>query len=469
MEYAPLGRLLKVWEMDRDKATQSPSATYGYDIRRDAPTVVTTRTLKDNGDYAVSHEILDGLLRTRQTQDEAVGEGRIVNDTFHDSAGRDFKTNDGYHNTAEPSTDLLVVGDNEVPSQTRVTYNGLGEPIAETVYFRGEEKHRTTIERDGGSTTTVPPGGDTVTTTFTDDEGRVSRVREYTEEDRGAWRDTVYHYDALDQLVKITAPGGAETTFTYDARGRQTSVTDPDGGTTTYTYDNSDRVVATTDARGNTLHTDYDAGGRPTAVREDGPLRLEWTYDTLGKGLPVAAVRHHGGREYREEVTGYDKAYRPTGTRTVIPEDEGLIGGTYTYKYSYTPTGNLSWAELPGMGGLTRERVVFRYNADGLPVSMGGAANYVTDVQYSAFGEVLRTEAGATGKKVWASYEFDEFTKRLARAVYDRAITPGRIDDVRYAYDEAVTSPASPARRARPPPPTPAPTPSASPTTGCAG
>ncbi|WP_425579320.1 RHS repeat domain-containing protein, partial [Streptomyces chitinivorans] len=440
MEYDPLGRLLKVWEIDRDKATQSPSATYEYDIRRDGPTVVTTRTLKDDGDYAVSYEILDGLLRTRQTQDEAVGGGRIVDDVFYDSAGREFKTNDGYFNSAEPSAGLLIVGDFEVPSQTRVTYNGLGEPTAEIVYFRGEERHRTTIERNGNATTTVPPEGDTVTTTFTDDEGRVSRVREYTKDDRSAWRDTTYHYDALDQLVKITAPGGAETTFAYDGRGRQTSVTDPDGGTTTFTYDDSDRVVTSTDARGNTLHTSYDAGGRPTAVREsgpDGPLRLEWTYDTLGKGLPVAAVRHHGGREYREEVTGYDKAYRPTGTQVVIPEDEGLIGGTYTYKYSYTPTGNLSWAELPGMGGLTRERVVFRYNADGLPVSMSGAANYVTDVQYSAFGEVLRTEAGATGKKVWASYEFDEFTKRLTRAVYDRSVTPGRIDDVRYAYDEA--------------------------------
>ncbi|MFE3152980.1 hypothetical protein ACFXJ6_41160 [Streptomyces sp. NPDC059218] len=44
---------------------------------------MTNRTLKDNGEYAVSYEIMDGLLRERQTQDEAVdGPGRIVNDTF---------------------------------------------------------------------------------------------------------------------------------------------------------------------------------------------------------------------------------------------------------------------------------------------------------------------------------------------------------------------------------------------------
>ncbi|MQS00524.1 RHS repeat-associated core domain-containing protein [Streptomyces alkaliterrae] len=440
LEYDPLGRLLKVWDIDRDKATQTPSATYEYSITKTAPTVVTTRAVRDNGSYSVSYEILDGLLRTRQVQDQAVGGGRLISDTFHDSAGRDFKSNDGYFNESAPSRTLLLVGDHQVPAQSRVTYNGLGEPTAEIAYFRGEEKHRTVIERTGNSTTTVPPGGDIVTTTFTDDEGRVAKLREYSNTARTKWRDTTYHYDALDQLVRITAPGGAETTFTYDGRGRQTSSTDPDGGTTRYTYDNSDRVVTTTDPRGNTLYTKYDVGGRPVSLHEDGPngpKRLEWTYDTLGKGLPVAAIRHHNGEQYREEVTGYDKAYRPTGTRTVIPASEGLVGGTHNYRYSYTSTGNLSWVEVPGVGGLTTERIVFRYNADGLPISIGGTANYVTDVQYSAFGETLRVESGATGRKVWSSYEFDEFTKRLTKATFDRSVNPGRIDDVRYRYDEA--------------------------------
>ncbi|UZI31431.1 hypothetical protein [Streptomyces sp. VB1] len=89
MRYDPLGRLLKVWDIDRNQATQSASAEYDYTIRRDGPTIVTNRTLKDDGSYATSYEILDGLLRTRQTQDAAVGgEGRIVSDTFYDSVGR---------------------------------------------------------------------------------------------------------------------------------------------------------------------------------------------------------------------------------------------------------------------------------------------------------------------------------------------------------------------------------------------
>ncbi|KMS66340.1 Rhs family-like protein, partial [Streptomyces leeuwenhoekii] len=243
MEYDPLGRLLKVWETDRDPATQTPTATYDYTVRRDGPTIVTTRTLKDNGEYAVSYEILDGLLRERQTQDEAIGAGRIVNDTFYDSAGRVWKENDGYYNSAEPEPVLLQVGDNDVPSQNRTTFDGLGQPTAEITYYRGTEKLRTTTERDGDVSTTIPPKGDTVTAVFEDAEGRTERLREYTDAARTKWRDTVYEYDDLDNLVKVTAPGGAVTTFEYDKRGRQTAVVDPDGGRTELRYDNSDNVV----------------------------------------------------------------------------------------------------------------------------------------------------------------------------------------------------------------------------------
>ncbi|MGW4237066.1 RHS repeat domain-containing protein [Streptomyces sp. NPDC004749] len=441
MEYDPLGRLLKVWEIDRDQKTQTPNATYDYTVRRDGPTVVTNRSLKDNGEYAVSYELLDGLLRERQTQDAAVaGGGRIVNDTFYDSAGREWKTNDGYFNSAAPEPKLLQVGDNEVPAQTRTLFDGLGQPNTEISYHKGNEQVRSTTERDGDVTTSIPPKGDTVTATFEDAEGRTEKLREYTKEDRSAWRDTLYEYDALDQVKKITAPGGAVTTFEYDGRGRQKSITDPDGGTTTFGYDTSDNLVSTTDPRGNTLVTTYDAIGRPTSLREgseSGPKRIEWTYDTLAKGEPTASIRYHNGREYRDEVTEYDNAYRVKSSKLVIPAEETGLAGTYTYSYDYTPTGNLAWAQVPGLGGLTTERVVFRYNSDDLPIYIGGASTYLNDVQYSAFGEILRTEAGPLNRKVYGSYVYDEFTRRLQQSTFDRSAAPARITDTGYTYDQA--------------------------------
>ncbi|MFJ4687965.1 RHS repeat-associated core domain-containing protein [Streptomyces sp. NPDC088789] len=440
MEYDPLGRLLKVWEIDRDAATQTPTATYDYTVRRDGPTIVTSRTLKDNGEYAVSYEILDGLLRERQTQDKAVGAGRIVNDTFYDSAGRVWKENDGYYHATDPEAKLLQVGDNEVPSQNRVTFDGLGQPTAEVTYYRGTEKLRTTTEREGDVSTTIPPGGDTVTAAFEDAEGRVERMREYTDEARTKWRDTLYEYDDLDNLMKVTAPGGAVTEFEYDKRGRQTAITDPDGGRTELRYDNADNVVETIDPQKRSLFTTYDEGGRTTSLREGsptGPKRVEWTYDTLAKGLPTAQIRHDGGREYREEVTAYDDAYRVKKTKTVIPTEETGLAGTYEYEYAYTPTGNLSWISVPGLGGLVTERIVFRYNTDDLPIFIGGASTYLAGAQYSAFGEILRTDAGPAGKQVYGTYVYDEFTRRLQSSTFDRSIAPLRINETRYAYDEA--------------------------------
>ncbi|MEU3616593.1 polymorphic toxin-type HINT domain-containing protein [Streptomyces sp. NPDC006872] len=440
MEYDPLGRLLKVWEIDRDPATQTPTATYDYTVRRDGPTIVTSRTLKDNGQYAVSYEILDGLLRERQTQDEAVGAGRIVNDVFYDSVGRPWKQNEGYYNSAEPEAKLLQVGDNEVPSQSRTTFDGLGQPTAEVTYYRGTEKLRTTTERDGDVSTTIPPAGDTVTAVFEDAEGRTERLREYTDKARTKWRDTLYEYDDLDNLKKVTAPGGAATSFEYDKRGRQTAIVEPDGGRTEMRYDNADNVIETVDPLKRTLVTTYDQGGRPTTLREGsdtGPKRLEWTYDSLRKGLPTAQIRYDSGREYREEITAYDDAYRVKSTKTVIPVEETGLAGAYEYEYSYTPTGNLAWVEVPGLGGLVTERVVFRYNSDDLPIAIGGASAYLADVEYSAFGEILRTDAGPAGKKVYGSYVYDEFTRRLQTATFDRSISPVRINETRFGYDEA--------------------------------
>ncbi|MEU8938465.1 polymorphic toxin-type HINT domain-containing protein [Streptomyces goshikiensis] len=440
LQYDPLGRLLKVWNIDRDPATQTPNASFEYTVRRDGPAVVTHRTLKDNGEYAVSYEIMDGLLRKRQTQDEAVGTGRIVSDTFYDSAGRVWKENSGYFNSDEPAGVLLQVGDNEVPSQVRTFYDGMAQSTHKITYARGAERTRTTIERDGDTTTTVPPAGATVTTRFEDAEGRVVKSREYSKQDRSAWRDTVFEYNAHDQISRITGPGGAVTTFEYDSRGRQTAATDPDGGRTELTYDTTDNITSVKDPRGNVLAPTYDAAGRQTSVREGsatGPKRVEWTYDTLYKGLPTAAIRYDNGLAYRDEITAYDDAYRPTTTKTTIPAEEGGLGGTYTYTTAYTPTGKLQYTDVPALGGLAGERVTFWYNSDGLPISIRGAASYLNDVQYSAFGEILRTDAGVAAKKVYGTYVYDEFTRRRTQSIFDRSVAPARISDTQYSYDEA--------------------------------
>ncbi|WP_147264617.1 polymorphic toxin-type HINT domain-containing protein [Streptomyces sp. NBRC 110611] len=441
-EHDGLGRVVKFWDITRDKAKDSPSAELSYDISKTSPSTVTVRTLKDNGSYATGIEIYDGLLRERQTQDDAVGGERLISDVFHDTHGRAVKQNSSYFSEGAPSRTLLVVGDNKVPHQSVTAYDGLGRPVQQTTRRYGDDQHTTTAEHHGERTTIVPSQGGTVSTAFTDSEGRTTKLREYLNAERSKWNDTSYAYNRKGQLTKVTDPDGNDWTFEYDARGRQIKATDPDAGTTTTTYDKDDRPVTVTDARGKKVSATYDALDRPTSLREggpDGPKLAEWTYDSLLKGLPAASVRHHGGKEYRSEVTGYNQAYQPTGSQIVIPDSEGKLAGTYAYEHGYTKgTGLPLWTKAPAVGPLKKELLATRYNSDDLPTGLGGLSVYASNLQYSASGELLRSEAGEFGKKVYTTSFYDEHTRQLTRTVHDRDSKDtknSRIDDTNYTYD----------------------------------
>ncbi|MFB6909357.1 RHS repeat domain-containing protein [Streptomyces bacillaris] len=445
VEYDGLGRVTKVWDISRDKAAgQSPSSEHGYAVSRTAPATVTTKSLRENGTYSTAVEIYDGLLRQRQSQDPGVGGGRIVVDSHYDTHGRVVKASEGYYTAEAPAAALLAVGDAQVPFQTRIVYDGLGRQVKESVHKYGDEQWATTAAYEGDATTVFPAGDDTVTTTFDDDEGRPVKLREYLDKARTTWQDTTYAYDRKGQLTKVTDPDGNEWAFEYDARGREVKSVDPDRGTTTTTYDKADRPVTTTDARGRKTSTTYDVLDRPTSLREggtDGTKLVEWTYDSLLKGLPTASIRHHNGGQYRTEATGYDKNYRPTGAQLVVPATEGKLAGTYAYEYGYTPnTGLPQWTQSPQTGPLVKERIVTRYTAEDLPQTIAGLSVYATNLQYDATGELLRTELGAAGRKVYSTLFYDEHTRALTRTVHDRdgaAGTSGRIDDTGYTYDTA--------------------------------
>ncbi|MGK5731848.1 polymorphic toxin-type HINT domain-containing protein [Streptomyces sp. URMC 124] len=445
MVYDGLGRLTQLWDINRSKADgKTPSSEFAYDVSKTRPSTTSTRSLKENGSYSTAVEIFDGMLRKRQTQDPGVGGGRVISDTIHDTHGRVTKSNDSYFAEGDVSEKLLLVADNKVPHQTVATHDGLDRLVKTVTRRYGDDQDAVTAEYKGNESTVFPAKGDTVQTTFTDSEGRTTKLREYLNADRSKHQDTTYAYNHKGQLTKVTDPDGNAWTFEYDARGRQIKATDPDKGTTTTTYDKEDRPVTVTDARGKKLATTYDALDRPTSLREgsaDGPRLAEWTYDTILKGLPTASIRHHDGREYRTEVTGYNQAYQPTGSKLVIPAAEGKLAGTYTSEADYLPnTGLPAWTELPAAGPLKKERLVTRYNSDDLPTTLAGFSTYASNLQYSASGELLRSEAGMAGKKVYSTAFYDEHTRRLSRTVHDRDskdAASGRIDDINYTYDPA--------------------------------
>ncbi|MEU6380316.1 DddA-like double-stranded DNA deaminase toxin [Streptomyces sp. NPDC046909] len=448
--YDALGRATAMWTASQDPATDNPATKYSYDVVAGKPTAVTTSVLRDTGTYDDTVVLYDGLGRERQTQSEAFGGGRIVTDTHYNANGTVWRTDNSYLAEGEPDGELFEPkSDFQFRSSTVTTYDGQGRTLTVTPYEAGTAKtsKQTAYVYGYDYTKQLPPTGTASTRTFADALGRTVRIDHYTDANRTTYTSTRYTYDTRGNRVSAKDTAGNSWTWEYDARGRQVEAVDPDTGTTKTTYNDRDQPVTTTSAVGTadakTVWTGYDELGRSTGQRlndSSGKQLTSFTYDTLtgGLGQSTSSTRYTSdGEAYTTAVTGYDKEYRPTGKSVTIPdttETKGLAG-TYEYSFTYTATGKIASATVPAAGGLAQEKVVTRYNGDGLPVSTSGAAWYTADVDYSPYGEVLRAVTGEQPYRVWTTNVFNEATGLAERTVVDRETATHRINDRLYYYD----------------------------------
>ncbi|HTM84194.1 MAG TPA: RHS repeat-associated core domain-containing protein, partial [Mycobacterium sp.] len=447
--FDPLGRSTAVWLPGRAKATQSASMQFAYTIPTDAtgtvngPVVVTTRVLRNDGQYNVSYQLFDSLLRARQTQSPAPDGGRLVTDTFYNTRGQVTKVNDEYFNVSAPSTALLAVADNQVPGQTVTTYDGADRVSAEIFRTLAVERWRTTTTYGGDRVNVDPPAGETATTTITDARDQTTELRQYTGgAPSGTFDATRYTYTPDGQLQTITDPAGNVWQRHYDLRGRLIQVVDPDTGTSTRTYDDLDRVTTATDGRGQVLAYAYDALDRQTETHEGsltGPLVAKQVYDTLANGQLTSSTRYVGTNAYTSAVTGYTDTYQPTGASVTIPAAEGALAGTYTVGSTYNLDGTVNTSTLPAVGGLTAETLSYGYNELGMLTTLSSnLGTYVNTTTWSKLGAVSQRRYGNTGKRIVADFTYEDGTNRLLRAKTDIELAANATQsDINYSYDPA--------------------------------
>ncbi|MFJ2746718.1 polymorphic toxin-type HINT domain-containing protein [Streptomyces sp. NPDC087297] len=457
--YDDLGRSIAV-RTPSQKPTEPAAYTFEYQIAELKTPAVISRTLKDNGTYSTSIAIYDGLLRPRQTQTEGPGGARLITDTLHSANGTVSQTNNGYLAEGKLSTELYVPKSvTEVPSSTQTAYDGLGRAVRVTALEKGEARQSALTQYGGdwtltrtamSPTGTAPLPGSRAAKTWTDALGRTTEIEHYTATDLSTATKTSYSYDVRGKLAKVTDSASNNWAYTHDARGRMTSSDDPDTGRSTFTYNNLDQQVSTTNVYNVTQYTSYDVLGRKTALRDDSETSdpiATWTYDTLpgGKGQPVASTRKWGAGSYKTEVTGYDSEYRPTGSRITVPDLPSTKGlaGSYAYSTTYTPTGKVQSTTLPAtIGGLAAEKLITRYNADGMVQTMSGLSWYTSDTVYSPYGEILRTASGNAPHRVWTTKTYDPHTGRVASATShketrDSASGSNLLSSIGYTYDPA--------------------------------
>jgi RHS repeat-associated protein len=469
VDYDALGRVLRVWKLGWTRAANpgKPSAQYQYAFaaNRDAYPYVRSRELNADGNYVTSYQILDALLRPRQTQSIMLGGGtdRVVTDTIYDEFGRAATTYGAHAEPGTPSGTLWWEPEWSVPSVNKSVYDRAGR-VTDAVFLSSDgvtnlvEKWRTVTAYEGDLTKVTPPQGGTPKTTVTDSKGRVVALREHTTAAgvNGAYIETKYTFNRKEQQVKVTDTAGNEWTTSYDAKGRVIQKTDPDSGTSSTAYNDYNEVENTTDARGEKVWFTYDAIGRKRTVRDDsetGPVRAEWRYDSLYSGQTgfrgqlTQAIRYEpagSANAYKWQVRGLNNRYQPAAVNYVIPPVETGLDGTYIYAYGYSDaTGAPTSISYPAGGGLVPEQLTTDYDATtGLPARLNTSltdwAGTMAVTSYTAYGE----RSGSIYKMPGGNWVQDmvhreEGTRRIKRTTVGRETVAGTISDRNYDYDQA--------------------------------
>ncbi|MGW1768431.1 polymorphic toxin-type HINT domain-containing protein [Streptomyces sp. NPDC002073] len=465
--YDGLGRITATWLPNRSKAAgDTPNVTYAYSMTKTAEPWTSVSTLKADGtSYNTKYSISDALLRPLQTQVESPNGGRILTDTRYDSRGLTYETYASiWDKDKAPQGTYARAEFGGAQNQAKTIFDGAGRAVESTFLVYGDEKWSTTTSYTGNSVASTAVQGGTASRTITDALGRTTETRTYAGTDPNdtefgdaglgtPYTSVSYTYTRDGKPADITGPDKSKWSYKYDLFGRQVSAEDPDKGLTTTTYNALDQVDTTKDALKAVLAYSYDELGRKTGLwktsRTDANKLAAWTYDTLLKGAPTAAIRYEGGttgKAYTQQVTGYDTLGRAVKSQLTLPTDDplvtaGAIAATTESQVDYRLDGTVSTTTDPAAGGLPKEVLTHHYNAFGLPDALTGTTDYVQNVAYSPIGQVLQTtlaRSSAAGvRKTFVGSTYEDGTGRLIQSTVNDQTHSGRVQDLTYSYDQA--------------------------------
>ncbi|MEU2334794.1 ricin-type beta-trefoil lectin domain protein [Streptomyces sp. NPDC013172] len=446
--YDALGRRTALWLPGRDKASgQSADETFTYSINPGAvaapggtitspgdPSAVTTKKLREDGTYASSITIYDGMLQPRQTQATADGDsnsGRIISDTFYDSHGWQTASFAPYSEPNNvPSTALYAANENQIPSETTTEYDGEGRPVTSTLWHQAVQQwHSTTSYPGADETDTTAPAGGRSTATYTNALGQTT-----------------------SSVVKNT---GSTVTL-------QGGAVIPSGTTLM-----SDSVRLAMQADGNLVLTALATG---KTIWSSGTSGNPGAYAKFGTDGNLVVYTTGGTAKWTTSLTattGATLQVRNDSTVAVVASDNSTMlwrQGTVnavpaadaTTKYTYTPAGQID--TIKDNAGNTWS---YHYNLLGQKTSQTDPNTGTTSYdQYDVAGNLQQT-TDPRGQVLSYSYDWDnrptaeykgawsatpDPTKELASWVYDTLAKGYPTSSTRYvggtsgsAYTQAVT------------------------------
>jgi RHS repeat-associated protein len=450
--YDALGRLLVA-----NKPGIAAATKYSYTVANDAPSVVTTQALNDDGSYRTSETLYDSKLRARETQTQTPDNGRLITDTMYNTNGLVSETTDPYLSSDPISQTYVQAPADLVPSATGISYDGAGRKIASVAYHLAKPTWQTTYAYGGNTVTTVPPTGAAAATAFTDARGNTTDVYRYhagvTPDPLKAaptdYDHTRYTFNAGGKQTSVVDPVGSTWSYEYDLAGHQTAIHDPDAGTSVNTYDPTGQLLTATDARGKQSTIKYDEDGRKTATYDTtngvapsmSNMTAQWTYDSIKVGYPTSSTSYSGGDVYSTTVFDYNQFAKPTAvTVNLTGEGTALIPATgLKTSWGYTATGNLNNVNEPKTADMPSETVRYHYDTFGEPTgldSIGGFASiYAKAIGYSSYGQPKQYTLPTTGGQVVVNLSYDPQTQALNEVqTFASKTSSAPVDDITYSF-----------------------------------
>ncbi|QDU34187.1 tRNA(Glu)-specific nuclease WapA precursor [Poriferisphaera corsica] len=400
----------------------------------------------------VTYTYFDGFERTIQTRTEAEtdasGDFRVT-DIAYDSSGQSSSQTISYFSNGSQYTPVI----NATPKISS-EYDAIGRkwkitpPVGDTGSPTGPEQVLYKHNADPWITVAIDSAGK-IKRSVHDGWGRTTKIVEVNGSNE---YDTIYEYDKLGNVIKITDNEGNITQFTRDSLGRKTQLSDPDTGITTYTYDDDGALISTTNARGIKTINSYDLRGQTTSLKD--PLgrvitirtvdnsnvelgKIDYYYDTqiqadhhtwIGK---ISAIIYNDGKviyDYDNRGRPYKK-YRSFSINANDPNIELSVERVYddadriielkypnniaTLEYSYDTAGHLRKVE--STSGTTTNEIFYETNS------------------FDAQGQMTSFDYG---NGLSTNYEFYTGSKRLKR-MQTTANTSGYLQDLQYTYDTA--------------------------------
>lgn len=400
-----------------------------------------------------TYTFVDGLARAIQVKkdirytgfDDIPGSGEeklsVSGKTTYDHLGRIIKA---YHPWFEnKDVDLNF----KINNYANVTY------YSETIYDELDRVKQTIDAAGNNSYMTYTVSGNEHITTSRVDQTNFTQIENRSYNDARGRKvksvqvgpdgdlETIFTYNAIDELEAYTDADNITTFFEYDLLGRKTKRIHADNGTTEFFYDNASNVIKMQTEKlgiaGDFITYDYEYNRLIKSNFPDGPGGEENLANvTLVYGMPNSGFET-GRVISQQDATGIQEfLYGNMGelihnTRTIVAPD--LQTRTFVTEFEYD-----SWNRLQSVVYPDQEEVVYTYDVGGKLQNVTGEVNgaeyeYVENINYDYFGSTISKKFGNDTRM---TYSYEPALRRLSKSVLFDSANKKLLDN-HYSYNKA--------------------------------